>query len=223
MNILIVEDEEQLALSLKKLFQEEGHSATLAFDGERGWELLQSLKFDIILLDWVMPKMNGIDLCRKLRAAGISTPVILLTALSNVNNVVEGLNHGADDYVTKPFLFDELIARVNAVTRRFDKSNEVIHFDVFALDLIGRKLESAAGVIKLTEKEFDLLKLFLNNRNRIISKETIIKEVWGLDFVPQTNFVEASIKNIRKRLSEFSDKKFIRNVYGEGYFFSVDE
>ncbi len=223
MNILIVDDEEQLTLSLKKLFQEEGHNPTIAFDGERGWELLQNLKFDIIILDWVMPKLNGIDLCRRIRKEGIATPVILLTAMGNVSNVVEGLNHGADDYITKPFSFEELIARVMAVSRRYDKTIEVVHFDIFTLDLIARTLECGTGNIKLTEKEFDILKFFLENRNKLLSKETIIKGVWGLDFVPQTNFVEASIKNIRKRLAEFSEKKFIKNVYGEGYFFSVDE
>ena len=218
MNILIAEDEKHIAEPLKKNFQEEGHNAIIAFDGEEAMRLLSELQFDIILLDWRMPKLSGIEVCKQIREKEINTPVILLTALSDVSNKIEALNLGADDYITKPFSFEELDARINAVVRRYFKTTDVLIFDNLELNLITRKvLTSANREIKLTEKEFDLLKVFVLNKSIILSKDELCRKVWGLTFVPQTNICEVTVKNLRKKLEEATRKKFIKTIYGEGY------
>jgi len=219
MEILIAEDDEQIANSLKKNFTEEGNYVMIAQDGEEALKFLNSIFFDVILLDWRMPKLSGIEVCRSIRQAGNKTPIILLTALSEVKNKVEALNLGADDYITKPFSFDELAARIAAVIRRYQSNtNELIIKDM-ALDLIERKVNTPRGEIHLTSKEFDLLRYFIIHKGSIMSKEDICREVWGLDFVPSTNIIEATVKNLRKKIENNKGKFLIKSIYGEGYLF----
>jgi len=222
MEILIAEDDEQIAVALKKNFTEEGNHVMIAKDGEEAINFSNSIFFDIILLDWRMPKVSGIEVCRHIRVSGLKVPIILLTALSEVKNKVEALNLGADDYITKPFSFDELTARITAVVRRY-KSNtdELIYGDV-SLELISRKVKSPRGEIYLTGKEFDLLKYFIMHKGSIMSKEDICKEVWNLDFVPSTNIIEATVKNLRRKIEENNGKNMIKSIYGEGYLFIVE-
>ncbi|HUX62082.1 MAG TPA: response regulator transcription factor [Ignavibacteriaceae bacterium] len=222
MEILIAEDDEQIANSLRKNFAEDGNPVMIAKDGEEAIHFLKSISFDVILLDWRMPKVSGIEVCRYIRESGNKVPIILLTALSQVKNKVEALNLGADDYVTKPFSFDELSARINAVVRRYlSNTNELIFNDI-TLDLIGRKVKTPRGEIYLSGKEFDLIKYFILHKGSIMSKEDICKEVWGVNFVPSTNIVEATVKNLRRKIEDNYGKNLIKSIYGEGYLFIVE-
>ena len=222
MQILIAEDDEQIANSLKKNFIEEGNHVMVAKDGEEAIHLSNSIFFDVILLDWRMPKASGIEVCRNIRENGNKVPVILLTALSQVKNKVEALNLGADDYITKPFSFDELTARINAVVRRYQSNTNELIFNDITMDLISRRVISPRGEIYLSGKEFDLLRYFVLHKGTIMSKENICKEVWGMDFVPSTNIIEATVKNVRKKLEDISGKNLIKSIYGEGYLFITE-
>ncbi|MHB8580757.1 MAG: response regulator transcription factor [Ignavibacteriaceae bacterium] len=217
MNILIAEDDEQIADSLRKNFTEDGNPVMIAKDGEEAINFSNSILFDVILLDWRMPKISGIEVCRYIRESGSKVPIILLTALSQVKNKVEALNLGADDYVTKPFSFDELTARINAVVRRYQSNTNELYFNDITLDLISRKVNTPRGEIYLSGKEFDLLKYFILHKGSIMSKEEICKAVWGVDFVPSTNVVEATVKNLRRKIEDNNGKNLIKSIYGEGY------
>lgn len=219
MEILIAEDEIQIANSLKKNLTDEGHHVMIANDGDKALHLIDEIKFDVILLDWRMPKKTGIEVLREIRKKHFSFPVILVTALTDISNKVEALKLGADDYITKPFSFEEVVARIEAVTRRYATSQNVIEFDGCFLDLIDRRIDSPSGNEKLTDKEFELLNYFLNNRGVIITKEELCQEVWDLNFQPSTNLVEVTIKNLRKKLEDVTGKKYIKTIYGEGYLF----
>lgn len=222
MEILIAEDEIRIAESLKKNFLQEGHHALIARDGEETLKMLEKIVFDVLLLDWRMPKLSGLEVCKRIRQSGNNIPIILLTALNDISNKVEALNTGADDYITKPFSFEEVLARINAVMRRFRLTTNSIQFGDFSLDLISRVVITPNGQIKLSDKEFELLKFFLFNKGTILSKEQISREIWKINFTPQTNIVEATIKNLRKKLEEQTDHKFIKTIYGEGYIFIGD-
>ncbi|MHB8339164.1 MAG: response regulator transcription factor [Ignavibacteriaceae bacterium] len=222
MEILIAEDDEQIANSLRKNFEEDGNPVMIAKDGEEAIHFLKSISFDVILLDWRMPKVSGIEVCRYIRESGSKVPIILLTALSQVKNKVEALNLGADDYVTKPFSFDELAARINAVVRRYQSNTNELIFKDITLDLISRKVKTPRGEIYLSGKEFDLIKYFILHKGSIMSKEDICKEVWGVDFVPSTNVVEATVKNLRRKIEDNYGKNLIKSIYGEGYLFIVE-
>jgi two-component system copper resistance phosphate regulon response regulator CusR len=223
MEILIAEDEIQIAEPLRKNFLEEGHHAMIAKDGEQALSLLTKIQFDVIILDWKMPKLSGFEVCKRIRENGDSTPILLLTALTQVSNKVEAFNAGADDYLTKPFSFAELYARVNAIRRRFNLEHDTIEHDLITLNLMDRTTEVKNGkLIELTNKEFELLKHFIMNKGIIISKENLCHNVWGLNFVPQTNICEATVKNLRKKLEEITGKKYIKTIYGEGYIL-IDE
>jgi DNA-binding response OmpR family regulator len=218
MNVLIAEDEIPLANSLRKSFLEEGHQAYIASNGEDVLRFITQNSFDAIILDWKMPKLTGIEVLKYLRENGNKTPIILLTALSRVSSKIEALELGADDYVTKPFSFEELLARIKAVVRRSKTNGDKLIFEGLSLDLITRKVICESGVeIRLTDKEFELLKYLIENKGSIINKEELCHAVWELNFVPSTNICEATIKNLRKKIEEITGKKIIRNVYGEGY------
>ena len=222
MYILIAEDDEQIANSLRKNFAEDGNPVMIANDGEEAIHFLNSISFDVVLLDWRMPKVSGIEVCRYIRESGNKVPVILLTALSQVKNKVEALNLGADDYITKPFSFDELTARINAIVRRYQSSTNELIFNDITLDLISRRVKSPRGEIYLSGKEFDLLKYFILHKGTIMSKENICKEVWSMNFIPSTNIIEATVKNLRKKLEDDSGKNLIKSIYGEGYLFITE-
>jgi DNA-binding response OmpR family regulator len=223
MKILIAEDELPLANSLKKNFIEEGHQAFIAVDGEEAISAAANDKFDVIVLDWLMPKFTGIEVLRQLKNNRDETPVILLTALSRISNKVEALELGADDYLTKPFSFEELLARIKAVLRRSQPALEIITFNGITLNLIARKVNTSNHIeIKLTDKEFELLHYLIKNKGIIISKVDLCRYVWELNFVPPTNICEATVRNLRRKLEEATGKKFIKNVYGEGYTLIAD-
>ncbi|MFA3782121.1 response regulator transcription factor [Melioribacteraceae bacterium 4301-Me] len=219
MEILIAEDDKQIVNSLIKNLTEEGHHVRCAYDGEKALYYVKSFPFDVVLLDWRMPGISGIEVCKRIREYGINVPIILLTALSQISNKVEALRVGADDYITKPFSLEELIARIHAVVRRYKlHTNELITSNL-TLNLIERKAITIRGEIPLNGKEFDLLKCFILHKGRILSKEELAKLVWGYDFVPLSNIIEVTVKNLRKKLEEGTGKKLIKSIYGEGYIF----
>ena len=222
MKILIVEDEKKIAESLRKNFDDEGYDTTVCFDGATALDIVSNEKFDIILLDWRIPEVSGLGVCKRIRDANNQTPIILLTALTNISNKVEALNSGADDYITKPFSFEEVLARVNAILRRNKLLNNVIEFQKMSLNIMTHILETETESVKLPDMEFELLKYFLENNAQIITRETLCEDVWKLKFTPSTNVVDVTVKNLRKKLEEYSGNKFIKTVYGEGYLFISD-
>jgi len=218
MEILIAEDEIQIAEPLRKNFLEEGHHAMIAKNGEEALNLVDKIKFDVIVLDWKMPKVSGLEVCKKLRQLNIETPIILLTALTQISNKIEALDSGADDYITKPFSFEELLARINAVVRRYNLSTDSLEYGDLLLNLPNRQVDTVSGKkVNLTDKEFDLLKYFILNKGDVVDKEKLCKVIWQLDFVPKTNICEVTIKNLRKKLEDSTGKKYIKTLYGEGY------
>lgn len=223
MQILIAEDEIQIAESLKKNFTDEGHDAFIAVDGEEAIKFSLSINFDLMLLDWKMPKLTGLDVCKRIRLSDNKVPIILITALGDISNKVEALNAGADDYITKPFSFEEVFARINAVMRRTMISKEILEFDELKLDLHKRKVSTSTGSdVHLSDKEFDLLRYMITNKGEIVSKDVLCRAVWDLNFTPQTNICEATVKNLRKKLEEITGRKYIKNIYGEGYILIAD-
>lgn len=218
MKILLAEDEFQIAQSLRKNLDSEGIDVTLVRDGDEALKSLNSERFDVVLLDWRMPKLSGIEVCRQMRNRGDKTPVILLTALSDISNKLEAFQLGADDYVIKPYVFDEVLARIHAVVRR-SQSETTISIGNIEIDLISRTLFGKNCKLSLTDQEVDLLRYFSQNKNTIINKEQLATNVWKLNYYPTTNIIEAAIKNLRKKLEEVCDTKYIKTIYGEGYIF----
>ena len=218
MEILIAEDEIQIAEPLRKNFLEEGHHAMIAKNGEEALNLVDKIQFDVIILDWKMPKVSGLNVCKKLRQLNIKTPIILLTALTQISNKIEALDSGADDYITKPFSFEELLARINAVVRRYNLSTDTLEYGDLLLNLPNRQVDTVSGkTVDLTDKEFELLKYLILNKGDVVDKEKLCKVIWHLDFVPKTNICEVTIKNLRKKLEDQTGKKYIKTLYGEGY------
>ncbi len=219
MKLLIVEDEKQLADSLNKSFEEEGFESSVCYDGQCGLDKISSESFDLLLLDWRLPKVSGIEICRRVREVNKNIPIILLTALSDIKNKIEAFDIGADDYITKPFSFEEVLARINAVLRRYKSSISTIDFDDLSLNLINHSLTTPDNEIKLPEMEFELLKYFVENKDSILTREKLCEDVWKLPFTTSTNVVDVTVKNLRKKLENISEKKYIKSVYGEGYLF----
>ncbi|PKL88881.1 MAG: DNA-binding response regulator [Ignavibacteriae bacterium HGW-Ignavibacteriae-2] len=217
MKILIAEDDAAIANSLRKNFADENIESEITSDGNATLTIFEKEKFDALLLDWRMPQKSGLEVCKILRKKGFNIPIILLTAVTDVKSKVEALNIGADDYITKPFSFDEVLARINAVIRRKSPINIEIIFGKMRLNLVEHKLFVENTEVKLTEKEFDLLKYFIENKGMILNRENICQNVWNYNFTPETNIVESTIKNLRKKIELNCDKKLIKNIYGEGY------
>lgn len=167
----------------------------------------------------MLPKISRIEVCKEIREMKINSPIILLTVLSNVNNKLIAFNSGADDYITKPFEMKELIARIKAVYRRYSSNSTIVEYKEISLDLYNRSVYTTRGEIKLTDREFDLLKYFINHAGEIVSKEKLFNEIWGMEYDPYSNVIEVTIKNLRKKLEEKLGKNSIKNVYGEGYIF----
>lgn len=223
MEILIAEDEKQIADSLKKRFMENGFHPMIVSDGEAALAATDKIVFDVILLDWRMPKLSGNEVCKMMRTKNIKTPIIFLTAMTDVSSKVEALNTGADDYIVKPFSFDELFARIKAVVRRYYSTTTELSFNNYTLNLVDHTLTKPNETIKLSSKEYDLLKFFLQNKNTIVNKDHICEQAWGTNCSPLSNIVEVTIKNLRRKLESPTNKNFIRTVYGEGYIFFADE
>lgn len=217
MNILLVEDEQGVAGFIRKGLEEEHYSVDLAVNGEEGLTLATSRQYDLFVLDVMLPGINGIDLCLKIRERGVQTPVLMLTAKDSVRDKVLGLNSGADDYMTKPFSFEEFLARVHALLRRKpDKLTEMTHHEL-RVDTIAHRVFINDNEVSLRPKEYAILVYLLKNRGKVISRAQMLSDIWGYDFNPNTNFVDVHIKSLREKLGQFSSFSFIQSVRGVGY------
>lgn len=222
MRILIVEDNVKLAESLKKGLQQEGYAVEVALDGAEGEKLIGSMEdgYDVVILDLMLPRIDGITLCRNMRAAGNRSPVLMLTARDGVKDRVGGLDAGADDYLTKPFSFEELAARIRALARRSRVPVEpVLQRGDVVLDPATHEVTRKGRRIALTAKEFGILELLMRHPRQIFSREQIMRSLWSQDSEESSNVVEVHIKNVRKKLSEEGNDGHIETVRGVGYRF----
>jgi len=220
MKLLIVEDEPNLLSVIRKGLSEKNHDVSAALDGTTAWEMLSNSSFDVIVLDVMLPDINGIELCRRLRAAGNFVPILMLTALNSSDNIVAGLNAGADDYMAKPFRFTELEARINALARRAGqehKAAENIVIEDLEIDLRTKVVKRNGETIVLTAKEFNLLHYLAKNSGTILSREKILDNVWNINFDMNTNVVDVYINYIRKKIDKPYSHKLIHTIKGLGY------
>lgn len=218
MKILIVEDEHLIANAIKKGLEQEHYTVDLAFDGEKGLDLASSGDYDLVLLDLMLPKMNGIEACRKLREQQIQTPILMLTAKSQIEDKIKGLNSGADDYLTKPFAFEELLARIRALTRRPKNSaSEIIVVGDLSLNLSTYEVTRQNKQISLSSKEYSLLECLMRHANKILNKDQLIQHVWSYESDILPNTVEVYIRNLRQKIDQPFKTKLIKTIRGFGY------
>jgi len=219
MKILLVDDDEKLSTSIKYGLEDKKHVVDQAYDGVTGEKLATSRKYDLIVLDVVLPGINGMELCRKIRAAGIKTPVIILTSLGSIDDKVEGFDSGADDYLAKPFEFRELLARVEALNRR--SKDMIIHpllrLADLEMDTLAKKVTRADKEIILTSREYHILELLLRNQGRVLDRAEIAEKIWNFQFYPGTNVIDVHINSLRKKLDKAFSPRLIHTVTGVGY------
>jgi DNA-binding response OmpR family regulator len=219
MRILIVEDEQKIANSLKKGFEQESYAVDVTYDGREGYEMAVSEEYDVIILDRLMPKMSGIELCKKLREEKNHTPIIMLTARGEVDDRVDGLNAGADDYLPKPFAFTELLARVRAVSRRPKTAvSAVLQVADLTLDSVTFEAVRGKTRISLSSKEYALLEYLMRHKGKVVKKEQIMTHVWNYDADVMPNSVEVYITHLRNKIDKpFAGRELISTVRGFGY------
>lgn len=216
--ILLVEDEERLARFIELELSSEGYSISVAHDGLTGLTMAREAPPDLLILDWMMPGMTGLEVCRRLRATGSKIPVILLTAKDEVSDRVAGLDAGADDYVVKPFSIEELLARVRAHLRRNHEENpDLLQFEDLALNRRTREVFRNGRTIELTAKEFDLLDYLISHPRQVITRDQILEKVWGYDFMGDSNIIEVYVRYLRLKLEENGEKRLIQTIRGVGY------
>ena len=218
MRILVVEDEKRLAEFIKNSLVEQKYSVDMSHDGMEAEFLAKTNDYDLIILDILLPGKTGWEVCDAIRDSGIDTPIIMLTALSDVSNRIRGLDQGADDYITKPFVISELLARVNALLRRTHKlSHSTIQIGDLKLDTAARTLLRGDQEIPLTNKEFALLEYLAMNKNKIVTRTMISEHVWDIHFDTGSNVIDVIINYLRKKIEVGSKKKLIHTVRGAGY------
>jgi len=220
MHILIVEDEKRIAYLLRRVLHEERHTVDLAPDGNTGLDLALSDTYDAVILDIMLPGIDGIEVCRQMRAENIMTPVLMLTARGAVEDRVTGLNVGADDYLTKPFAMEEFLARVNALLRRRDRRfDETLQISVgdLTLDMVRHEARRAGRIIELTAKEFSLLEYLMRHAGRVLSRTQIVDAVWRYDLDALSNVVDIYIHYLRDKIDQGYAHPLIKTVRGVGY------
>ena len=221
--ILIIEDDRSILLGLQKNLQFEGYQVVCGIDGEEGLELVFNSNPDLIILDVMLPKISGFEICKAIRQKKLTVPVIMLTARDKELDKIMGLDLGADDYITKPFSIREVIARIKAVLRRkkhFEPDINAFTFGTFEIDFIGRTVKKLGNVIEMSPKEFDLLKFFIENEGKVLSRDEIVSRVWGFDYFGTTRTVDNFINKLRNKLEKDTDApEFIITVRGVGYKF----
>ncbi|MBD1999942.1 response regulator transcription factor [Leptolyngbya sp. FACHB-541] len=217
-HILVVEDEINLARFIELELSYEGYRITVAHDGLTGLTKARDIGPDLIILDWMLPGLSGLEICRRIRATGGRAPVIILTAKDEINDRVAGLDAGADDYVVKPFSIEELLARVRAFLRRSqDTEADVLSFTDLLLNRQTREVFRGDRLIELTAKEFDLLEYLLAHSRQVITRDRILEKVWGYDFMGDSNIIEVYIRYLRLKLEANGEKRLIQTVRGVGY------
>lgn len=225
MNILLIEDEAHVSAFIKKGLEEESYHVDVAFDGYTGKKLALQETYDVILLDIILPQINGLEVCRMLREEKIETPILMLTALGSTDNIVTGLKTGADDYLIKPFKFKELLARIDALVRRNQNRiiNPVFKFSGLEINDSTKEVKRNGQVIKLTVREFALLQYFINNLGIVKSRVQIMESVWGNAYVNNSNVVDVYVNYLRNKIDKDFSPKLIHTVTGMGYIFKEVE
>jgi len=223
MKILVVEDEQRVAQFIQKGLKEEGHAVDCAYDGEEGGFLAEVNEYDLIILDLMLPKKNGLTVCSEIRERGVSTPVLMLTARDAVQDKVRGLDAGADDYLTKPFVFDELLARVRALLRRGSESKApILKIIDLELDPMSRRVTRGGKPIRLTTKGYALLEYMMRNPDRVLSRTRIGEHVWDMNFDPESNVIDVYVSHLRNKVDKGFDVSLIHTLRGQGYMLTED-
>lgn len=218
MKILVVEDNEDLANSIKRGLEKEGYSVELAFDGDAGLDMALTKNYDCIVLDVLLPGVDGFEFVRTLRDSNVHTPVLMLTALDSVDDKIAGLRNGADDYLTKPFDFRELFARIQSLIRRSHLlKGEVLKFKEMELNSKTRKVTIRGVELRLSRREFGLLELFMRDPNIVFSREEILERVWGNEKETKSNVVDVYVLYLRSKLKPFGYDRYLETVPGIGY------
>ena len=216
--ILVVEDEVEMAKAVKTELEFEGYQVSLAHDGLTGLSTVRQSNFDLILLDWMLPGMTGVEICRRLRQTANPVPIIFITAQNEISDRVSGLDAGADDYLIKPFSVEELLARVRSNLRRTPQNNPNIwQFADLQLNLLTREVYRGDRIIELTTKEFNLLEYLISHSSQVLSRQQILEQVWDYDFIGNNSIVEVHIRHLRKKLESGQEKRLIHTVRGIGY------
>ena len=226
MRILVVEDQKPLANRIRDVLKGERYQVELAFDGETGLEKALTEDYDLVVLDILLPGINGVEVLKEIRVAGANVPVLLLTAKDKVQDKVAGLDAGADDYLTKPFAIPELLARIRSLLRRKSAvKTSLISVGDLSIDTNAREVTRGGKPIKLTPKEFSILEFLMYNTNRVLSRLSIAEHVWGdnFDLFSMTNFVDVHVKNLRKKIGDVEENKIIETVRGVGYTIKATE
>lgn len=213
--VLLIEDEPQIARFVQLELQHEGYDVTLAYDGREGLEVFKASSFDVVLLDIMLPSLNGIEVLRRIRFTS-SVPIIMLTARDSVMDKVSGLDNGADDYITKPFAIEELLARLRSVLRKHSVPS-LLSFKTLTLDVDQHECHIEKEKVELTKKEFELLHLLLVNKNKVLTREVLLEKIWGYEFDGTTNVVDVYVRYLRSKIEDPFDLKFIHTVRGIGY------
>ena len=217
-HILLVEDEVKLARFVELELSSEGYRITVAHDGLTGLTIARESQLDLVILDWMLPGLSGLEMCRRMRTTGNKTPVILLTARDEIHDRVAGLDAGADDYVVKPFSIEELLARVRAHLRRTRQTEQdTLQFEDLRLNRRTREVFRGDRAIELTAKEFDLLEYLLTHPRQVFTRDQILEHVWGYDFMGDSNIIEVYVRYLRLKLEEKNQPRLIHTVRGVGY------
>lgn len=220
MKILVVDDEQILLDQLKAVFEDQRYMVETALDGEEALDRLFESPVDLIVLDIMLPKQDGLSVLREIRRAGIKTPVLMLTARGEIDDKIKGLDLGADDYLGKPFSLDELLARVRAMLRRAGgQADSVLQIEDLRLDTVRREVTKGSKPVELTAREFSILEFLLYNKNRAVSRFSLAEHVWGDTFDPfsMSNFMDVHMKNLRKKIGDSGHGTIIRTIRGVGY------
>lgn len=217
-SILVIEDDLKIAQLIASELTLEGYTVQVASNGADGLNIVRENVPDLIILDWMLPIMSGLDVCLRLRKTNIRVPIIMLTAKDEISDRVIGLNAGADDYVTKPFSIEELLARIKASLRRVKSEySEILAFEDLKLNLLTREVDRNGDIIGLTAKEFDLLEYFLRHPRQVLTRDQIISNVWGYDFIGESNIIDVYIRALRLKLEIHQSPRLIHTVRGVGY------
>lgn len=220
---MVVEDERRLANIIKKGLSEEGFAVDVAYDGEEGQYLAESEEYDLLILDIMLPKIGGLTICRELRAKNIRAPVLMLTAKSEVDDKVAGLDSGADDYMTKPFSFLELRSRIHALIRRSkQEASPTLTISDLEIDPIKHKAAREGKPVKLTPKEFSILELLLRHKDEVVTRTMVIEHVWDYNFDGMSNIVDVFVASLRRKVDKNSKIKLIHTIHGVGYKISEE-
>ena len=222
MKLLLIEDEPSVISLIQRSLSASGHEISVAMDGESGLKMAVQHEFDIVVLDLMIPVINGMEVCRRIRQSNSGTPILMLTALSTTENIVSGLDAGADDYMTKPFKLAELEARIRTLTRRGKESEKGKNVDILrigdlVLDKVTKTVTRDSQVIDLTATEFRLLEFLISNQNKVLNRMQILENVWDINFNLGTNVVDVYINYLRKKIDKNHDVKLIHTIFGMGY------